>query len=56
VLMHTDVKVVPESASSGISVEGRTRKFGTTVENQGVVERSSLNHWPPTSSASLRRL
>jgi hypothetical protein len=44
VLMQTEVKTEPESANEGSSEEGIRRKFGTTDLNQGVLERSSLNH------------
>lgn len=54
--MQTDVKTVPESAKEGSSEGERTRKLGTTDENQGVGERSSLNHWPVVAVASLVRL
>ena len=45
-LMQTDVKAVAESAPSGILGFGRMRKSGTTSLNHGLVESSSLNHWP----------
>ena len=54
--MQTEVNAVPESAVGGSEDLGRTRKLGTTEENQGVVERSSLNHSPVAAVASLLRL
>lgn len=56
VLMQTEVKAEPESANEGRSEEGMRRKLGTMDLNQGVGERSSLNHWPVVASASLLRL
>jgi hypothetical protein len=55
VLMQTDVKAVAESVPAGSSDFGRTRKSGTTSLNHGLVERSSLNHWPVVPSASFLR-
>ena len=54
--MQTEVKAVPESAVGGREDLGSTRKLGTTEANQGVVERSSLNHCPVAAAASLFRL
>ena len=54
--MQTEVNAVPESAVGGSEDLGRMRKLGTTEENQGVVERSSLNHSPVAAVASLLRL
>jgi len=56
VLIQTDVKTVPESAEGGSSEGERTRNLGTTEANQGLVERSSLNHCPVVAWASLLRL
>lgn len=55
-LMQTDVKTVPESTLGGNSEGERIRNLGTTDANQGVVERSSLNHCPVVPWASLVRL
>ena len=54
-LMQTEVKAVAESIPAGSPVSGRMRKSGTTSLNHGVVERSSLNHWPVVPWASLSR-
>lgn len=55
-LMQTDVKAVAESVPGGRDSLGRTRKSGTTSLNHGVVDRSSLNHWPVVPCASFSRL
>jgi hypothetical protein len=54
--MQTEVNAVPESAVRGRDDLGRMRKFGTTEANQGVVERSSLNHSPVAAVTSFLRL
>lgn len=55
-LMQTEVKIEPESANGGREEGGMRRKLGTTDLNQGVGERSSLNHWPVVPEKSLERL
>jgi hypothetical protein len=54
--MQTDVNDVPESTPEGNEDLGKIRKLGTISLNHGVVERSSLNHWPVGPWESLLRL
>jgi len=56
VFIQTDLKTVPLSIPEGREERGRMEKLGTVDWNQGVGERSSLNHCPVGFLASSVRV